>query len=260
MTAAPKPTARKASGSSSLEGVLNGLANMQLGNAGERQVLGERNNLVNRDSPAPAKDDAQGKDKGKSKAPVEVIELSSDDDDDVDENAHARPAAAVAPAHAYGVRLTKAARLTQLAREIVAAPDNKALARLVRDFVAAMQENRSKMLTKEGFAVVEALRRQLGEPGAPPVAPLRTSRSRSSNASADGSGGGSVAGAGEARQGKMNKLWRLGVDVRAAGTNAQLAGMVGEFGAVINKSSGRTVTREGFAFLNQLAARIEALA
>ena len=57
----------------------------------------------------------------------------------------------------------------------------------------------------------------------------------------------------------MNKLWRLGVDVRGAGRNAQLAKLVAEFGAVINRSSGRTVTKDGFGFLNGLAARLEAM-
>ncbi|KAI0755081.1 CK1/CK1 protein kinase [Daedaleopsis nitida] len=222
VTAAPKPVARNASDASEIEGVLNGLANMQLAGPGERQP--------------------------------EVIEISSDED----ENAHRL----VLPAG--GGRLTKAARLAQLAREVGAAADNKALARLVREFVAAMQENRSKMLTKEGFAVLDALHRQLGDAPAHAVAPLRTVRPRNSNASVDaGAGTGAAADAGtdgsgrETRQGKMNKLWRLGMEVRAAGSREQLARMIAEFGAVINRSSGRTVTKDGFGFLNGLAARIE---
>ena len=91
MTAAPKPVARNASDARSLEGVLHGLANMQLGGTGgERQVIGERHNLVNRDSPSPPKDEGKGKGKPPTKAahnpPPEVIEISSDED----ENAHAR--------------------------------------------------------------------------------------------------------------------------------------------------------------------------
>lgn len=257
VTNAPKLAARTISGTPELEGVLNGLANMQLGQ-GERQVLGERHNLVNRDSPAPLKDDANiGKGKGKAPARPEVIELSSDSDS-ADENAHTqRPAAG-------GGRLTKAARLAQLAREIAAAPDNASLARLVREFVAAMQENRSKMLTKEGFAVLDALHKQLGDPSVF-VAPLRTTRPRNSHGSTDQNadasvGGGTGTGGGvETRQGKMDKLFRLGVDVRAAMSNTQLATMVAEFGAVINRSSGRTVTKDGFAFLRELATRIEVL-
>ncbi|TFK87477.1 CK1/CK1 protein kinase [Polyporus arcularius HHB13444] len=242
LTAAPKPSSR----SSDLEGVLNGLANMHLGSPGERQVLGERPNLVNRDSPAAPKDD---KGKGKSKAPAnpDVIDLTTSSDE---ENARSRA----------GVRLTKAAHLAQLAREINAASDNRALARLVREFVRVMQENRSKMLTKEGFAVLDALHKQLGDPSVF-IAPLRTTRPRASHGNGNGNASQNENGAagGETRQGKMNKLWRLGVDVRGAGSNTQLAKLVAEFGSVINRSSGRTVTKDGFGFLNGLAARIETL-
>ncbi|PIL22418.1 hypothetical protein GSI_15106 [Ganoderma sinense ZZ0214-1] len=245
VTAAPKPSARKASGE--LKDVLHGLANLQLGT--ERQVLGERHNLVNRDSPGAPEAVANGKGtdkdaKGKSKAAA-VIDLVSSDED---ENAHARTQAQAQ------TRLTKAARLAQLAREMAAATDNAALARLVRAFVAVMQENRSKMLTKEGFAVLDALHKQLGDPSVF-VAPLRTkarASGASENAEVDTSGR-------ETRQGKMNKLWRLGTEVRMAASNTQLAGMVAEFGKVIDRSSGRTVTKDGFGFLNALAQRIEAL-
>ncbi|KAI1793325.1 CK1/CK1 protein kinase [Ganoderma leucocontextum] len=239
VTAAPKPTARKDSGE--LQDVLHGLANLQLG--GERQVLGERHNLVNRDSPGAPEHNAKGTKDTKGKGKAAVIDLVSSDED---ENAHAHAQAKT--------RLTKAARLAQLAREMAAATDNEALARLVRAFVSAMQENRSKMLTKEGFAVLDALHKQLGDPSVF-VASLRT-KARASGASENGEADTSGR---ETRQGKMNKLWRLGAEVRVAGSNAQLAGMVAEFGKVIDRSSGRTVTKDGFGFLNALAARIEAL-
>lgn len=241
---------RKDSGE--LEGVLNGLANMQLG---ERQVLGVRDNLVNRDTNAAPKDGKKGGKPPKPSPPKskEVINLISDDEGSRDENARAAPAAG---------RLTKAARLAQIAREVAAATDNVALARLVRDFARTMEENRSRMLTKEGFAVLDALHKQLGDPSVF-VAPLRT-KARASGASEIGDGNGNGNGEADAsgretRQGKMNKLWRLGLDVRGAASNAQLAGMVAEFGKVIDRSSGRTVTKDGFGFLNGLATRIEAL-
>ena len=104
VTAAPKPSARKASGE--LKDVLHGLANMQLGT--ERQVLGERHNLVNRDSPGAPEPAANGKDKdAKGKTKATAIDLVSSDED---ENAHARTQAQAQ------TRLTKAARLGQLAR------------------------------------------------------------------------------------------------------------------------------------------------
>ena len=42
--------------------------------------------------------------------------------------------------------------------------------------------------------------------------------------------------------------------------NEQLARLVLEFGAVIDRSSGRTVTKDGFGFPAGLAGRLEALA
>ena len=238
-----------------MEKVLNQLATLDLGGA-SRQVLGERNNLVNRDSPpaaAPkdgkgAKDtggkDAGAKGAGAANKKPEVIELSSDDS--ADENAHAR-------SRTLRGRTTKAARLAQVARAVAGATENRALAAAVRELAAAMQESRSKTLTKEGFAVLDALHKQLADPSVF-VAPARSSRPRASGASEGQEGSGR-----ETRQGKMNKLFRLGVDARAAGSNEQLARLVSEFGQVIFRSTGRTVTKDGLAFLNVVAARLEVL-
>ncbi|KAI0352579.1 CK1/CK1 protein kinase [Trametes cingulata] len=282
----PEPTVRAQAApprkdSGELEGVLNGIANMQLG---ERPVLAVRDNLVNRDANTPPKDKDAAQKKpaaaAKPKKPspkaskpkeVEVINLVSDDSDSEgahqqprDENAHAR--GGVRARATAGGRLPKAVRLAQIARAVPGAKgDGKALARLVREFVQAMEENRSRMLTKEGFAVLDALRAQLADPHnnnfGTKAAPLRTGRSRASIASEDGqSQGAEGASPRETRQGKLNKLWRLGQDVRKAGSREELAALVVEFGAVINRSSGRTVTKDAFGFLAGLAGRLEALA
>ncbi|KAH9889774.1 CK1/CK1 protein kinase [Cubamyces lactineus] len=254
----PEPTVRAQAApvrkdSGELEGVLNGLANMQLG---ERQVLGVRDNLVNRDSNTPPKDGKKPAKPQKAAGPKkgqEVINLISDDEGAQDENAHARAAPR------GDVRFSKAQRLAQLAREVQAAADNATLGRLVRQFAQVMEENRSRTLTKEGFAVLDALRKQLADPSVF-VAPIRTARPRGSGASAAQQDGSAVVEERETRNGKLNKLWRLGQDVRKAGSNEQLARLVLEFGAVIDRSSGRTVTKDGFGFLAGLAGRLEALA
>ncbi|KAI8994185.1 CK1/CK1 protein kinase [Trametes punicea] len=231
--APPKPEAR--SDPRELEGVLNGIANMQLG---ERPVLAVRDNLVNRDSNVPPKEVPKlGIPQKPSPKAKEVINLVSDDDGNPqDENAHAR-----APVGDRG------------------AADNATLGRLVRQFAQVMEENRSRMLTKEGFAVLDALHKQLVDPSVF-VAPIRTTRPRGSGASDHPSGQGESQGERETRWGKMNKLYRLGEDVRRAASNEQLAKLVVEFGSVINRSSGRTVTKDGFGFLASLAGRLEALA
>ncbi|CDO77160.1 hypothetical protein BN946_scf184657.g35 [Trametes cinnabarina] len=218
-TAAPKPAARLDSGE--LQGVLNGLANMQLG---DRPALAVRDNLVNRDANTPPED----MQKPQKPAP-KVIHLVSDDESARGENAN-RP------------------------------EDNAALGKLVRQFSQVMEEQKSRMLTKEGFAVLDALHKQLADPSVC-AAPIRTAKPRGSGASevpeSAGQGGGT--GERETRWGKMNKLFRLGQDVRQARTNEQLAQLVVEFGAVINRSNGRTVTKDGFGFLAGLAGRLESL-
>ena len=155
------------------------------------------------------------------------------------------------------MRLTKAAQLTALTRKVQDATDNVLLARVVRDFVDVLESSRSRTLTKEGFAVLDALHKQLADPSVF-VAPLRTKAPLRASGASENDDAGALGGR-ETRQGKMNKLYRLGIEVRGAGSNTQLAGMVVEFGKVIDKSSGRTVTKDGFGFLNALAARIEAL-
>ena len=108
----------------------------------------------------------------------EVGEVREQDEDHPVRRDEQRPFPAAAQTQTQAqaqTRLTKAARLGQLAREMAAATDNAALARLVRAFVGVMQENRSKMLTKEGFAVLDALHKQLADPSVF-VAPQRSGR------------------------------------------------------------------------------------
>ncbi|KAH9931666.1 CK1/CK1 protein kinase [Epithele typhae] len=240
----PKQAAKKKAATAELEGVLQDLAELKLGES-SRQALGERPHLVNRGSNG----DGKSKDKVKDsmgKKPAAGAAGGSDSD----ENAPTRGSGA-------GVGRAKATRLAQLARAAGAASDNRGLAAVLREFTQVMQENRSRTLTKEGFAVLDALHKQLADPSVFVAPAPRRPRA---------SGGGSVGTAGtadsarETRSGKMNKLWRLGVEAKTAGDNGQLARLVSEFGQVIYKSGGRTVTKDGFGFLNALTTRLEALA
>ena len=203
----------------------------------QRHVLGNKDNVL-RAAPAPAPAAAPKK---QTPAEPEVVVLEGDE--------NAEPLGQKAAV----TRLPKATALYQLTRRVPDAIDNVALARVVRDFWDVLQSSRSRTLTKEGFAFLDALHKQLADPSVF-VAPARTSRPRASGASEGQEGSGR-----ETRQGKMNKLFRLGVDARAAGSNEQLARLVSEFGQVIFRSTGRTVTKDGLAFLNVVAARLEVL-
>jgi casein kinase 1 len=79
--------------------------------------------------------------------------------------------------------------------------------------------------------------------------PLRTSRNMDKEQQ--------PVGAADPRRVKLDVLAALRREVDTASGNRALAKMVADFGAVTNKSSGRTVTKDGFAFLEGLAARLK---
>lgn len=161
--------------------------------------------------------------------------------DDEDENEPMGQKAAV-------TRLPKAAQLAQLARRVPDATDNAMLARVTRDFADVLQSSRSRTLTKEGFAFLDALYKQLADPSVFAV-PLRTSRTRSGTAQEH-------APEADARRIKMDVLFRLRRDVAQARSNRALAKMVTDFGACIDKSKGRTLTKDALGFLDGLVGAL----
>lgn len=206
-----------------IEGILNGLANLQLG---DRQVLADRNEIAN--------GVRVNGDTKKLVASEDIIIISSDN-----ENGPGK-----APAT---VRLPKAMHLARLAKAVLDTTDNVALSRAVQEFVGVLQDSRSRTLTKEGFAFLDALYKQLADPSVY-IQPIRTSRPRNSVADQQD--------APLEPRAKMNKLRALNQEVSKAQGNKVLAEMVAEFGAVINKSSGRTVTKDALEFLKNLASKL----
>ncbi|THH30032.1 hypothetical protein EUX98_g4143 [Antrodiella citrinella] len=213
-----------------LENAVGALANLALG---PRPVLGERDvNEPNVPRPPVAEE-------GKKKAQPgdNVIVVSDDSENDAD-----KPPT--------GGRLPKAARLAALARTVSSATDNAALSKLVLEFWQVLQLNRSRALTKEGFAFLDALYKQLSDPSVY-IVPMRTSRSRGQTSTENPE----VLD----RQRKMNELLRLRIAVSKAGNNKALAQMVADFGSVIDKSNGRTVTKDALGFLEGLAGRLRVM-
>lgn len=207
-----------------VDGILHDLANLQLG---DRRVLGDRNADGN-------------KPRGHAhRLPSNVIVISDGDDDE--NTGPANPPS--------GTRMTKAMHLLKIARTVNDAHDNEQLATAFGEFVDLLHASRSRTLTKEGFAVLDALYKQLADPSVY-IQPLRTSRMSSSE----------DARAPEPRYVKMNKLLQLRLSVAQAADNRALAQMVAEFGAVINRSNGRTLTKDAFHFLGSVADRLRTLA
>lgn len=199
-------------------------------NLADRQVLGRRdhNVLPPADKPKPAKK--------KSTGDVVRLDLSHDTNTDSQK--------------AGVMRLTKATQLGGLTRRVRDTTDNLALARVVREFRDVLESSRSRTLTKEGFAFLDALHKQLADPSVF-VQPMRTSR-RLQQLSTQAPGG-------VTREAKVTKLVTLRRDVAKAKSNRQLAKLVSEYGTTIDQSKGRTITKDSILFLQELADSVRAL-
>jgi len=219
-------------GPENVEQILNDLANLKLD---DRPVLGDRKNINNVVQQA----------KADAKKPTAIIIIS--DDTDAGDSAKQKQNHLILPA---GTRIPKAIQLNKLTTTVSEATDNGAIAQVVADFVVLLKSNRSRTLTKEGFAFLDALYKQLADPSVY-VIPLRTSRNTDKEQP--------NLGASDPKRVKLDVLAALRREVDTASGNRALAKMVADFGAVTNKSSGRTVTKDGFAFLEGLATRLKAI-
>lgn len=182
-----------------LENAVGALANLALS---PRQVLGQRN-VNEAAAPRPAEGEVKKK-KTQAEHSQDGVIVISDDENEL----------YVPPG---GVRLHKAAHLSLLARKVPDTTDNAALSKLVLEFWQVLSSNRSRALTKEGFAFLDALYKQLTDPSVY-VVPMRTSRTRGHTTEnpvvLD-------------RQAKMNELFKLRIDVGRANSNETLAKMDG---------------------------------
>ena len=152
-------------------------------------------------------------------------------------------------------RYAKAEKLDKLTREASNAMDNNALARLVIEFVTLLKSNTSRTLTREGFAFLDALHKQLVDPSVF-IVPLRTSRTKTGKTKASIDSAENTQPLQQGRE-RLNKLWQLRQGVGKAQDNKALAALVAEFGSLTDKTAGRNVTKDGFAFLEGMAERLK---
>jgi casein kinase 1 len=125
-----------------MERILNDLTNLDLGDP----VLGDRETVD--EAVRKAKDDA--KDDSTKNQSREVIDITSDSEDDA-----TIPPPFLTP---------KAYKLTKLTQRASDATDNVGLSELVFEFVGILKSNSSRTLTKEGFAFIDTLYKQLADP------------------------------------------------------------------------------------------------
>lgn len=257
---APQPTPRRPAPlqEDGIEKILNDLATLKLVPEG-RPVLGDRPVVVN--AVNQAKEDARktkqaSADSKKKKAVASHNSLLSDpptgviiisDSDTTSGDSLPAPKDKIPE----GTRLPKAVQLRKVVDDLGHAGDNLALSHVVGDFVRVLRDSHSRNLTKEGFAVLDTLVKQLADPNAFAV-PLRRNKSKG-NALENENESDAVQ---RPRYAKATKLVSLRRDVRVATSNTELATMVQDFGKVTDASNGRTITKDGYAFLDGLVARL----
>jgi len=213
-----------------MENVLHDLAKLQLHN---RPILADQTNIL----PAQANKQAESS----NKKAADVIDLCSTSD----EGTAPEPPKNMPPR--TPVRVKKATRLEKLKSSVSDATDNAMLSTVVAEFSTFLRETGSKTLTREGFAFLDALYKQLADPSVF-VQPMRT-RSATEQESTEN----------QPAHVKLDVVARLRREVGTAQSNRMLAKLVADFGAVTNKSSTRTITKDGFAFLDGLSIRLKAL-
>ncbi|KAI6123942.1 kinase-like domain-containing protein, partial [Pisolithus croceorrhizus] len=211
---------------SEMEDVLHDLAKLKLNN---RPILAERTNNY---PPQP---------QGLAKK-AEIVDLGGDTSGG---STPPNPPKKMIPR--TPVRVKKATRLEKLRLAVLDATDNAMLSSVAAEFSIFLKETGSKMLTREGFAFLDALYKQLADPSIF-VQPMRT-RSAVEE----------VSGGSQPAHVKLGVVARLRREVATAQSNRMLAKLVADFGVVTNKSSTRTITKDGFAFLDGLAARLREL-
>lgn len=233
-----KPPARaRAHDSNAIEKVLQDLAGLKLEN---RPVLGDKKNVqVSHRQPKP---------NGLPKAaqPIKKPALDTTNVIVISDSSDIPPIAR---------RYAKAEKLDKLTREASNAMDNNALARLVIEFVTLLKSNTSRTLTREGFAFLDALHKQLVDPSVF-IVPLRTSRTKTGKTKASIDSAENTQPLQQGRE-RLNKLWQLRQGVGKAQDNKALAALVAEFGSLTDKTAGRNVTKDGFAFLEGMAERLK---
>ncbi|KAH8108676.1 CK1/CK1 protein kinase [Phellopilus nigrolimitatus] len=257
---APIPAGQRSMTDVDIEKVLGEIANLNLDSA---IVPGAERPAV---APVPTNQDSSGAGAGaaapniadlqnsgqldtapeKAKQQADFIVISSDGSSD--------------PSSRQLDRYAKQAAIRLLTRQARKAIDNAELGKLLRQFVDMLQANRSKVVTKEAFDFLAALSKQLEDPS---VFVVPDSRATSGNSDANSA----VTNGSQTRlrqrpppapKVETVKTIRQRLQTAPLGMgNTQLALMLTEFSAAVRATSGKTLTRDGMAFLEGVESRLK---
>jgi len=162
-------------------------------------------------------------------------------------------------------RHVKAAQISKLTQAAGQAADNRALAQITADFVKVLQSSNSRTLTREGFAFLDALHKQLADPSVF-IVPLRSSKTRSSRSQQQVLQQQQQQQQYRRRQEKVpaeevaherrGRLNVLRTSLAEARDNKSLAQLIADFGTLVDGAAGRQLTKDGVAFLESMADRL----
>ncbi|TDL23123.1 kinase-like protein [Rickenella mellea] len=167
-------------------------------------------------------------------SPGKVIVLSSDD-----ESTPPQP------------QWSKSVKLRRLTKQASAAADNTALGETVHGFIDVLQANRSRAMTADGFAFLDTLKKQLEDPSVFIINSKgsRPSRTRSQTKALEA--------AQVQRTPRSNQMLLLRMKLEDAFNNSQLAGLIDEFETLVQRNTGKLVSKDGIIFLEKLEERLK---
>lgn len=155
-------------------------------------------------------------------------------------------------------RTTKQAAIRLLTLQALTATSNHQLAILLHRLVGTLQVNRSKVITKEAFEFFGTFTKQLGNPSIFEAMNLRGDKDSTKTESSNDSHG-------RLRQRpplapKIETIRTLRTKLDSAPPsigNAELSKMMDEFVAAVRSTSNKSLTKDGTAFLEGIAERLE---
>lgn len=216
-----------------LANILNNLAKLDLNNKGQPNDKEVEASLLEK-TPHIQKnqlDNHNSSPKRRNTSPPSVIEISDGSEVVEDEP----------PPPAYTETESKACRINKLVKCMSEGASNANLGTLMREFIAALQCNSSRTLTREAILFLDTLCKHLKDSS------VIGQRARTRADKTELRESGSV---------KLGVVARLRKEVGHAKSSQSLAEMVEDFRRVTDRRSGRTITKDGFAFLEGLAEKL----
>lgn len=150
-------------------------------------------------------------------------------------------------------RYSKAIAIKELADQARAAVTNKELAGVLRRFIELFRANRSKVVTKEAFDFLTVLHRQLDDPS------IFISSSEEGSQSSDKSNTRPKLPVLNKGGATVKILYQRLITDQSRLSKRQLAVTITDFSEAVRGTSGKLLSKDGFAFLAEVETRLRQL-